>query len=484
MANGKGISIGIASETGAFKKGVESGIIEPLEDAVDALDDLGKSKGTDKLEDGFEAAQRSSKELKKEVAETADNIDREFKKSYAAMKNSSANGTSKAKADLEELGREARMNASETFSSFDGSAESFADGIQGTLGGVVSSLGPIGAAAGAAAAIGVGLAMAGIQKTKEESEALKEKISELTGEFIDSGQVGKRSFGAILSDMEELATSTDDTVTNIQDLEKIAERLKAPLDDVTRAYLEGGTALDELIRNTETLQKAEQDRYQASVAGGDSPYGALIDGARTYGARLDEQVTVLREQKASIEAAQEAQLRYLAAGATEFEVKVGLIESIDKAYDDSAASVDDFIIKESGMLDVTAYIAAMAARSEALKNYQDDLATSGLSDDAKGFLNEQGADAAATFVAGYKSASPAQQAELNRIWAEAGRDNSGEYNKSAQQALDATAPLRVKPIKLDTPDVGATVDGIQRQLNNKTLTVKVKGVDQYGRAIF
>ena len=36
---GKGIEIGVASETKAFKQGVESGIITPLEDAVEALDD-------------------------------------------------------------------------------------------------------------------------------------------------------------------------------------------------------------------------------------------------------------------------------------------------------------------------------------------------------------------------------------------------------------------------------------------------------------
>tara|TARA_R110002124_G_scaffold70466_3_gene189171 strand:+ start:4352 stop:5800 length:1449 start_codon:yes stop_codon:yes gene_type:complete len=480
----KGIEIGIGSETKAFKQGVETGIIDPLEDAVDALDELGKSKGPDKLEDGFESAQKASKDLKKEVGETADHIDREFKKSYADMKNSSESGTTKAKADLKELGAEARMNASETFSSFDGSAESFADGIQGTLGGVVSSLGPIGAAAGAAAAIGIGLAMSGIEKTKEESEALKEKIAELTSQYIDSGQAGKRAFSDVLSDIEELATSTDDSVTNLEDLKKIAERLGAPLDGITKSYLEGGSALDDLISQTEDLQKKEQERYEESVANGGSAYDGLISGGMTYENNLKDQLTVLKDQKGAIEEAQEAQLNYLAAGASEFEVKVGLIKSIDQAYDDSAASVDDFIIKETGMLDVTAYIAAMSARTEALKNYQDDLANSGLSDDAKSFLNEQGADAAATFVSGYKAASPAQQAELNRIWGEAGRDNSGEYNKSAQQALDAAAPLKVKPLKVETPNVNGTLNGIQRQLNNRTLTVKVKTVDQYGRDLF
>ncbi|MGV8851712.1 MAG: hypothetical protein ACOH1M_03980 [Rhodoglobus sp.] len=480
----KGIEIGIGSETKAFKQGVETGIIEPLEDAVDALDDLGRNKGTDKLEDGFESAQKASHDLKKEISQTADHIDKEFKKSYADMKNSSESGTNKAKADLKELGNEARMNASETFSSFDGSAQSFADGIQGTLGGIVSSLGPIGAAAGAAAAIGIGLATAGIEQGKEDTEEFREKVSELTKEFIDSGQIGKRSFSSVLSDLEQLATSTDDSVTNLEDLKKIAERIAAPLDDVTRAYLEGGSALDDLIGRTEKLQEKEQERYEASVANGDSPYSGLIDGSITYGGKLDEQLTVLKDQKKAIEDAQEAQLNYLAAGASEFEVKVGLIKSIDAAYDETASSVEDFTNKETGMLDVTAYIAAMSARSEALKNYQDDLAASGLSDDAKSFLNEQGADAAATFVAGYKDASPAQQAELNRIWAEAGRDNSGEYNKSAQQALDASAPLKVKPIEVDTPNVGPVMNGIQNQLNRKTLTVKVKATDQYGRDIF
>ncbi|MBH0054485.1 hypothetical protein I6E74_09940 [Salinibacterium sp. SWN139] len=479
----KGIEIGIGSETKAFKQGVESGVIEPIEDAIDALDDLGKNKGTDKLEDGFEAAQKASKELKQEVSETADNIERDFKKSYADMKNSSESGTTKAKADLKELGNEAKMNAAETFSSFDGSAESFADGIQGTLGGIVSSLGPVGAAAGAAGALGIGLIMSKMDEAREGSEEFQERVSDLTDDMLDFGTVGKRSSEAVADSFNDLATSTEDGADNLKEMQKIAERLSSPLDDVTKAYLEGGGALDDLIRKTEDLQEKEQERFEESVAQGGSAYDGLVSGGIKYENQLKGQLDLLKEQRAAIEAAQDAELLALSAGATEYEVKVGLIKSIDSAYDDAAGAVTDFINEESGLFDVAAYIAAMEAKSEALKNYQDDLANSGLSDDAKKFLNEEGAEAAATMVQGYKDASPAQQAQLSAIWSEAGRDNSGEYVKTGQQGFDG-AKLNAPEIIMKDPDVNGTVNSIQNKLNQRSVTVKVKTVDQYGRELF
>ncbi|CAO1650541.1 hypothetical protein NYA9BBAC_00908 [Salinibacterium sp. NYA9b] len=478
----KGIEIGIGSETKAFKQGIESGVIEPIEDAVDALDDLGRNKGTDKLEDGFEDAQRASKELKKEVSETADNIEKDFKKSYAKMKQDSESGTTKAKADLKELGNEARQNAAETFSSFDGSAESFADGIQGTLGGIVSSLGPIGAAAGAAGALGIGLIIAGIEDAEDESEEFREKVADLTKDFIDFGIVGKRSTASILDQLEDMATETDDNRDSLDDLRKIAERLSIPFDDLTKIYLEGGDALGDQITVTEKLIEKEQEmveEQERSIALQQGRGNANRDHLNDLTAQRD----MLQEQKDAIDAAQEAELTYLASGASEFEVKVGLIKSIDAAYDDAAASVQDFINDETGMLDVAAYIAAMEAKSGALKNYQDDLANSGLSDDAKSFLNEQGAESAALMVQGYKDASPAQQAELMRIWSEAGRENSGEYVKTGQQGFDG-AKLKAPEVLMKTPDVSSTVNGIQRQLNNRAVTVRVKTVDQYGRELF
>ena len=181
-----GIQIGIASETKAFKQGIESGLIEPLEDAVEALDDLGKSKGPDKLEDGLEDAQKASKELEREVKDTADTIEKEFKKSYAQMKQSAADGTDGAKESLNDFKREANSTAKESAASFDGSAESIVDAFQETAANAFEGFGPAGALAGIAAAAGIGLVSAAFTQAGEDAEKLEEKVETAFDQMIES----------------------------------------------------------------------------------------------------------------------------------------------------------------------------------------------------------------------------------------------------------------------------------------------------------
>ena len=68
----KGINIPIASDTREFSQGVNRGVIEPLEDAADSLDDVAKAgdKAGQKLEDGFEDARRQVAALKAQKHET------------------------------------------------------------------------------------------------------------------------------------------------------------------------------------------------------------------------------------------------------------------------------------------------------------------------------------------------------------------------------------------------------------------------------
>jgi len=469
------IQIDFLANVSKFLRGSKD-VEDALEDVSDSLDDVARDsqKEADKMADGFVDAgkdiDRSNERLERSFADLADAAKSETQKGSREMSRNFEQGTSAAKRDLKELGNEARQNAAETFSSFDGSAESFADGIQGTLGGIVSSLGPVGAAAGAAAAIGIGLATAGIAKSKEETEELKERIADLTKQYIEAGGVGKRSFEDVVDDIKDLATETDDSVTNLEDLKRIAERLKTPLSDVTKAYLEGGSALDDLIAQTERLQRKEQERYEASVEAGDSPYGGLIDGGITYEKNLNDQLDVLREQKGAIEEAQEAQLNYLEAGATEFEAKVGLINSINKAYDEAATATDEYINAESGIFDVTAYLEAMAAKTQALKDYQENLAAADLSPAAREYLNSLGVDAAASILSGYQAAAPDQKRQLNEIWTEYASDNSGTYKTNLQTGLSSTT-IKGPRIIPDKPDAGAIARDLQREMNGRTIYV-------------
>jgi hypothetical protein len=113
------------------------------------------------------------------------------------------------------------------------------------------------------------------------------------------------------------------------------------------------------------------------------------------------------------------------------------------------------VTAESGLFDVTAYLTAMQARETAIKDYQDTLNSSGLSDEAKGFLSEQGIESAALMLAGYKTAAPGQRAELDRIWTESSKTSSGAFVEGVDKTLSIYKPKPV-PVPLEVDDKALT----------------------------
>ncbi|NLA34673.1 MAG: hypothetical protein GX868_03175 [Actinobacteria bacterium] len=184
----KGFNIGIGAETKAFKQGVEAGLIDPLEDAADKLDELGKSKGTDRLESGMKDAQKATEKLDKEVKSTADAIEREFRDAYRDLKRSSEDGTDAAVEGMDDLRQEAGQSARETAASFSGSFDDIGSMAQEVAANAFAGFGPAGAAAGVAAAAGLGLVFAEMEAQKEQAEQLKARLSGLYQGALESGR--------------------------------------------------------------------------------------------------------------------------------------------------------------------------------------------------------------------------------------------------------------------------------------------------------
>lgn len=413
-----GLTLDIAANTKQFQAGTKD-VEKALDGVADALDDAARDsdKATERVEQSFRDLARTAE---RESRKVADDLSRNVNR-----------GATNAKQAMQEVKAEGLANAAETFSSFDGSATSFVSGIQGTFGGLIAGLATVSPAlipVGVAGAAAIGLVSNAIGTSEERAEAFKTRVRELTLELIETGDIGKRSFSGIVDEIKGLATETDESKTNLADLRKIAETLHRPLSEVVDAYTRGGKPLQDLIDQSEELADIEQERYQALVSqDANDIYAPLVDGGAEYTRQLETQLGLMRDQKDALDTAQQAELDYLASGVTEFEAKVGLIDAVNQAYDDAAGSTETFISKETGLFDTAAYITAMQERETALRNYQTALATADLSSEAKAFLNEQGAEAAAQMLAGYTSAAPAQKTELNRIWTEAGRENSGSY---------------------------------------------------------
>jgi hypothetical protein len=187
----KGIAISIAAETKPFLQGVQKGIIEPLEDAADILQELGQDGGRDfdKLEKSMRDAQEETDDTRKAFEDLQREIRETGKKSRSDFAKPVKESTDKVSENLREVGSEAKANAAEMFSSFDGSFESIADAAQGTLGGLVGGLGGIGGVAVAAAgAAGLGLIAAELTKQKDLADELKEGLTSAYQEAAAEGR--------------------------------------------------------------------------------------------------------------------------------------------------------------------------------------------------------------------------------------------------------------------------------------------------------
>jgi hypothetical protein len=185
------IEIPLASETRAFRQGIDSGVIDPLEDAVKALDELGKSRGPDQLEDDLRRAQRTTDSLADETKDAARIIEREYKDAYRGARQAADDGLDGMNQRTQEVTGELRQNLGETFSSFRGDLEDLPQIAQDTLGGLAGSgaLGGIaGIAAGAAGAAGLGLITAEMQRQQEEAERLRERLSGLYQAAVEEGR--------------------------------------------------------------------------------------------------------------------------------------------------------------------------------------------------------------------------------------------------------------------------------------------------------
>lgn len=232
----KGIEIGVASETKAFKQGIDAGVIAPLEDAEQALKDLGDAKGLDSLENDLEAAQDASKKLARETKRTADDIEDEYRKAYGKLKRESKESYDDAGKATEAFKDEAKQNFAETAASFDGSMDSIVDMAQSTFGGLATAIGgPLGIALAAAGAL-AGSALTGII---EMSANMKDKVTENFEQMVANGS---RSL-SLLQENEQIAKVWSEQSDKIK---RISELTGAPVERVARALALGGDSAQAL----------------------------------------------------------------------------------------------------------------------------------------------------------------------------------------------------------------------------------------------
>jgi hypothetical protein len=160
----------IGADAKAFDKGIRDGVIEPLQDAEKALEDLGKSSGPEQLERDLKDAQKETERLADDTKDTAREIDRAYKQAGQDIKKGVGDGLQEATGEAKQSGREAAA-------SFSGEWDDVGDFIQETAANAFGGFGPLGAAAGIAAAAGIGVITNTILSQQEAADELKERLS-------------------------------------------------------------------------------------------------------------------------------------------------------------------------------------------------------------------------------------------------------------------------------------------------------------------
>ena len=232
---------------------------ESLDDVADSLDDISTA--------GSDVDTKVGGDLKA-VAQTADDsaekIETSFREAFRAVESQGRTSSRKVKADVDDVGvkgsatmrefsQEAKANVAETVSSFNGSASSAVDAIQGTFGGLVSALGPAGLVGAAAVGVGIGLARNLFTKSQEAAEDFRERVLTIFDELRETGDISPEfkldSLAGIISDAEELKkafdvdnvddfkTMLDDTGLSTRQLQTYFSGLTGDADELTQAQI-------------------------------------------------------------------------------------------------------------------------------------------------------------------------------------------------------------------------------------------------------
>ncbi|MBO0983933.1 hypothetical protein [Rathayibacter sp. SD072] len=469
---GESLADGVKYGTRDAEKSVHK-LTDAIDDSAKDADRSGKKIG-DGLSDGVERGSRdaikANDKTDRSFKDLADSVKRESKSAGDDLgdnlKRGADKGSDAASEATAEFKDEAKANLSEVVSSFDGSFESIGDLVQGTLGGIVGSLGPLGLAAGAAGAVATGLIIAGLEAGGVESEKFREKVSELTAELIETGTVGGPSIDYLVDKLKEMATTTEEGTQTLSDLYDLQDAAASSFDKIAQAHAGNIEGLDDLIEKEKAHQKSLEDEAEAIDVTKDSSYGAAIS-------RAEDSAKIVDGLEKARTAAQEAQLAedaYIASGAAELEEKAertaAYADSIQGELSEVGESWETYQDAETGAIDLAAYTTALEERVAAMANYRTNMSSlhGEISDDAYNYLVQMGADAA-PLIAAYVAAPLDQKQKTAEVWGTLGRTGGQNYNSELQKEIPDTVP---GPSVIVTPD-SSKVDDYIAGLPRKTL---------------
>ncbi|MBT1676004.1 hypothetical protein [Curtobacterium aurantiacum] len=476
-----------------------------LDDVADALDDLareGKRTGQelgDGITDGMDGTAREAKRQgdkigdaladgvgdgTKEAGKDVDQLERKFRELAEATKRTDLSpgpsiakttkqGMSEASESVQTFSDEAKSNLSEVASSFTGDTQSVVDLLQGTLGGVIADLGPLGLAAGTAGAAAIGLIGQAFVQAGEDQEAFKERVKTMTQELVDEFADTGDAVSAIDEKLRQWASDNERYGVSLVDLRKDAKLLDVGFDDLATT-IAGGTT-KELRRMQEQVEESEE-KLRREAATLDTTANAHREGARAAGEnaeRLRKDVLPAIEQQIEANenaaAAQEALAKangmtveqyeaYVDATNRSKEATEAFADSLSTTLADAAESSAEAL--DNRMLNTDKYLTGLQERTDAALQYKANVQAIGeqLPADLFNFVREQGPGFSRE-IATYLSATPAQQEAIRAGWSIDAQVTADTSN------LDATTDAKGKETKKGPT---SKVQGDTSDLDKKT----------------
>lgn len=466
-------------------------VADAFDDVSDSLNDVARDakRSGGQIGDAYDDAAR-------DAGRAADRLERDFKLAADATADDYREATARIKAETERLRAETRApfeaggessrafrdeavsNLSEVTSSFSGDVTSVVDLVQGTLGGVIADLGPVGLAAGSLAAVGVGLIGAAYQNAQAKQEAFRQRVSDLAGELIDSGRKGAVGVEYIVDQLQELATNTDSADDSLAKLRSTADRSGSSYKDLAQAVAGNTDAIDDQIKKALELQDQWSKTGQGQLEADD----ALGLSSSNRSKALDEYIQYLRDAKGASDEANKAQKNFADAGGPAMQAAADAASSyadaVQSAYADAGASVDDYY--KNGKFNLDQYVADTQTALQTIASYQQNMSEAQVNlaqsghDQAIQYLEQLGPDAA-PLIQAFVDAPKAKQDELAAIWDQLGATSSSSFNSRLQADVGADALTKTIKLAVDRSDW----DAVKREVINAGLQTTIQVAAQF-----
>lgn len=450
----KGISIAVASETREYAQGIQRGVIEPTQEVLQALEQLGRNDAGEQLQQSMREAQHGTVGLQEDIRALSTQV-REGGRAGGRYGTDMKAGMHEADEAVKTAKENTASNLKEVAASFDGTAQGAASGLQGLAAEVLEGFGPGGLIAGAVLAGGIGLIMSGVEQADEQTQAFQADVAALAQSWIETGKEGKLSAAEIVDGLKGLATQTDTNKASLADVEQQARTLGVPFKDLARVYAEGGDQTQYALDKTNQLIAAERERLNELTAGG--TYFATDPTLAGLEAQRNKLIAVQHETKEAAKREKE----WLAAGGPDLQAKADATQTyadgVQGALHDAGDSWDDYKTKEGG-LSLDKYLSVTKAKVKAVEEYEGNIGRIAQKGNqaALNYVESLGVDAA-PLLEEFVHAPAAKQGELIALWAKLGKSATSSFNSQLQDGIPKTIPSP----RLEPPDFNSYLRAIR-----------------------